>query len=217
LRDGAGQAEDAISDAAYRSYPGSVRGYQRRGVGRHDCMSSTPRTAKTPQVRRHHAWPRPERAYPPASPNSTTPIAPPPNSLVISALKIVGSASAARNRHGERVSRGLGDPPVGRRCSASPISAPTKSPGARISANVPYQWNSDLSPGHLDYPATQGGRPGQPDDGPGSHQRQRTRGGHRFGAHRGSLHHGVSEAGSRKGTLIPCPVRAGRGGRPRRR
>ena len=67
-------------------------------------ISSTPRTAKTPQVRRHHARPRPERAYPPASPNVTTPIAPPPIPWVISSLKIVGSASAARNRHGERVS-----------------------------------------------------------------------------------------------------------------
>ena len=113
IRCGMAQARPrmAISDAAYRPIQVPCAVTSGSVSDAMTSMSSTPRTAKTPQVRRHHAWPRPERAYPPASPNSTTPIAPPPNSLVISALKIVGSASAARNRHGERVSRGLGDPP----------------------------------------------------------------------------------------------------------
>ena len=105
LRDGARKHEDAEQRRGVQADPESVRSLQRRGVGRqHRHHEEHPSTAKTPQVRRHQARPRPERAYPPASPNVTTPIAPPPIPWVISSLKIVGSASAARNRHGERAS-----------------------------------------------------------------------------------------------------------------
>jgi hypothetical protein len=73
LRDGAGQAEDGDQRRSAQAYPGSVHGSQWAVSDAMTSMSSTPRKAKTPQVRRHHAWQRPERAYPPASPNSTTP------------------------------------------------------------------------------------------------------------------------------------------------
>ncbi len=101
-----------------------------------------------PQAIRATTGPRRERAYPPAMPNSGTPIAPPPTppSNIVAGSRSPGSRTPAK-RSGARAShRQPRRPPVRRRYSAQPSSNPVTRPGARIQPKVPDQVTADSGP-----------------------------------------------------------------------